>query len=50
MSTEQIDIHLTYEQARERTRKCADRMEAIRQRLLELGVTELPTEAAIADE
>ena len=46
MSTEQVDIHLAYEQARERKRKIGEHMEAIKQRLAELGVTELPPTAS----
>lgn len=41
MPTEQVDIHLAYEQLCEKRRKDAERAEAIRRRLRELGVTGL---------
>lgn len=50
MSTEQVDIHLVYEQTRERQRKAAERIKAIKQRLVELGVKELPPSAGDAGE
>jgi len=50
MSTEQVDIHIAYEQARELKRKAGERMEAIKQRLVELGVKELPPSAGDAGE
>jgi len=50
MSTEQVDVHVAYEQALKDKHRCAEAAQAIRQRLVELGVTELPPSAGHAGE
>ncbi|MCB2191377.1 MAG: helix-turn-helix domain-containing protein [Deltaproteobacteria bacterium] len=46
MSTEQVDVHVAYEQLCERRRMNGEHIKTIKQRLAELGVTELPPAAS----